>query len=70
MTDNIMETTMALLRHCLQELRTKHRDWDAPSGLWPEAKPLLASHSARTPLLQLPRPLSGRSIASQPRAGA
>ncbi|WP_280153874.1 hypothetical protein [Piscinibacter sp. XHJ-5] len=31
---------MALLRQCLQELRTKHHDWDAPAGDWPEPKPV------------------------------
>jgi hypothetical protein len=30
------ETTMALLRQCLQQLRLKLDDWDIPDSTWPE----------------------------------
>lgn len=30
------ETTMALLRQCLQQLRLKLDDWDIPDNTWPE----------------------------------
>jgi hypothetical protein len=36
-----METTMALLRQCLQELRTRHHEWDVPAGGWPQSRPML-----------------------------
>jgi hypothetical protein len=29
---------LALLRQCLQELRTKHQEWNVPSDAWPETK--------------------------------
>jgi len=29
---------MALLRECLQQLRVKQHDWDAPDNAWPETK--------------------------------
>ena len=32
---------MALLRECLQELRTKHHEWDVPAGGWPPSRPML-----------------------------
>ena len=40
---------MALLRQCLQELRMKHHEWDAPDRAWPEAATLrlAASVNAR-----------------------
>ena len=34
---------MALLRECLQALRTKQREWDVPTGAWPEPKLGVAS---------------------------
>jgi hypothetical protein len=38
MTDET-ETTMALLRECLQALRTKQGEWDVPATGWPQPRP-------------------------------
>ena len=27
---------MALLRQCLQAVRTKNQEWDVPNGAWPD----------------------------------
>ena len=34
------EAKLALLRQCLQELRTKRQEWNVPSDAWPETRGL------------------------------
>jgi hypothetical protein len=37
---------MALLRQCLQAVRTKHHEWEAPDAAWPKAMPFDLFHRA------------------------
>lgn len=55
---------MALLRQCLQELRTKHHEWDAPVGSAMQAKVERPRRPESSLLLQGDRSHGGPAIAS------
>jgi hypothetical protein len=56
---------MALLRKCLQELRTKHPEWDVQAGGWPEPRPMLQQPLPEfSPLVHAERHHGRRQMAS------
>ena len=62
---------MALLRECLQELRTKHHEWDVPAGGWPSSRPMLQQPLRKlSPLAHAERHQGRREIASHRRPAA
>lgn len=64
---------MALLRHCLREVREMHHDWNVPADAWPEADLRGIAYAAITPHLDrqpLPRPQSLQRIRPDARSAA
>jgi hypothetical protein len=45
---------MALLRQCLQAVRTKHHEWDAQDAAWPETVPVQCFEPASAHALPWP----------------
>jgi hypothetical protein len=56
---------MALLRQCLQAVRTKHHQWDVPNGTWPEDAGIALDVRAMAGVTRAARPAKAGPVAAR-----